>query len=379
MTVLEPTGMPKSGAGGSPSSSMTTSWWQYARRLDEVSGDRDNNFNLLRVIAAVLVLFSHSFTLVSGNSSNEPLRQSLDTTWGAIAVDVFFITSGFLITASLVNRNDIVSFSIARIRRIYPALIAAMTVTVFGIGLALTTMDRTDYLLSRQTYRYWFFNSTLVGGVEGQLPGVFGSNPFGPLVNGSLWTLPYEVKAYALMAFVWLASRAVGRRRENTFFVPSVVLLGAVGLLCNMFNSVLPLLNELGTRLYGFFFLGAACFVLRSHITLSTKLFTGIAALVLACTQDPDMFGAFYPPGVAYITFYLAYGPGGRLRQFNQLGDYSYGLYIYAFPVQQSLIALFPSMSTATMVVYSFAVTLGLAVISWHVVEGPSLKGSRRP
>ena len=77
----------------------------------------------------------------------------------------------------------------------------------------------------------------------------------------------------------------------------------------------------------------------------------------------------YYIPFIPYIVFYLAYIPKGRIRKFNTIGDYSYGIYIYAFPVQQSIIALFPYVKVYQMVILSLIVTLFLAYLSWQLVE----------
>lgn len=104
--------------------------------LSEYTNNRDNNFNLIRFIAASLVLYTHSYALVIGTGDAEPLRNSIGMTWGSIAVDVFFVISGFLIASSFFERNNIVAFVWARILRIYPALIVAIIFCVLIINIA---------------------------------------------------------------------------------------------------------------------------------------------------------------------------------------------------------------------------------------------------
>src|SRR5487761_1170379 len=108
-------------------------------KLSEAARGRDNNFNLLRFLAAFAVLISHSFSLATGVSDAEPLRAAYGLTWGDIAVDVFFVTSGFLVTASLLKRRSATAFVWARVLRIFPALWLMLFLTVFGMGLALTS------------------------------------------------------------------------------------------------------------------------------------------------------------------------------------------------------------------------------------------------
>ena len=168
-----------------------------------VSG-RDNNFNLIRFVAATLVLFSHSFALSIGSSDAEPLRASIGMTWGDIAVDIFFITSGFLIANSFLTRSNVLVFLWSRALRIFPALIIAVLFCVFVIGIAFTSLEPKEYLAHDQTQRYLIKNIMLVGGIEYSLPGVFSENPFSHAVNGSLWTMPYEVKMYMLLIVMLL-------------------------------------------------------------------------------------------------------------------------------------------------------------------------------
>jgi len=122
--------------------------------------------------------------------------------WGGIALDVFFITSGFLITSSYFSRNNLFLFVWARILRIYPALIVATLFCVFIVGLTFTTLSVWEYLSSGQTLKFFLKNSTLFFGVEGALPGVFANIPWKTTVNGSLWTLPYEITMYLLLAII---------------------------------------------------------------------------------------------------------------------------------------------------------------------------------
>src|SRR6185437_175290 len=158
-------------------------------KLGDVAHGRNNNFNLLRFCAAFAVLISHSFALAIGSVSAEPMRHTLGLTWAYIAVDVFFLTSGFLVTASLLNRRSAVGFALARALRIFPALWVMLALTVLGVGLAVTSSSAHGYLTARETWRYLIKNAILFRGMVPDLPGVFSSNPYRSVVNASLWTL----------------------------------------------------------------------------------------------------------------------------------------------------------------------------------------------
>ena len=121
-------------------------------RLSVYSDSRDNNFNLIRFVAASLVLFSHSYALIQ---LPEPMVQLIGMSWATIAVNVFFITSGFLVAGSLFARNNLLAFIWARVLRIYPALIVAMIFCVFFIGWYFTTESSVSYFSDPETIKFF--------------------------------------------------------------------------------------------------------------------------------------------------------------------------------------------------------------------------------
>ena len=122
------------------------------------------------------------------------------------------------------------------------------------------------------------------------------------------------------------------------------------------------------------FFSGAAFFLFKDRIALSHVAFSVFAAALLVASFNPHMFFVTYTLTLAYILFYVAYIPSNFIRKYNKLGDYSYGVYIYAFPVQQSIAALVPGISVLSMVIISTAVTLLFAALSWHLLEKRALE-----
>lgn len=126
---------------------------------------RDNNFNLIRLLAALAVMVSHSFALALGGGSFEPFRSSLGMSPGMIAVDVFFATSGFLVTASLLSRRNPIEFIRARGLRIFPGLLVVLALTVFVLGPVFTSLPLSTYFTEWETYRYLVKCLTLITGV----------------------------------------------------------------------------------------------------------------------------------------------------------------------------------------------------------------------
>jgi peptidoglycan/LPS O-acetylase OafA/YrhL len=345
-------------------------------KLSDFTKGRDNNFNLIRIAAAYAVLVTHSFALAIGGENAEPFREALDgMTMGSIAVDLFFVASGFLVTASLLTRQSIIEFVWARALRIFPALFVMLLLSVSALGLFFTTVPWFTYLVDPKLFKYFLKCLTLLGGVAYELPGVFEGNPYKNSVNGSLWTMPHELRMYVMLALLWISLRATRRLRSEAFKV--TVVSGA------LLAAPLVILNHLGVirddshfvHLFFMFFSGAAFFVLKDRIVLSYSVFcVALAALFLAMLYDRDIFYFVYVATIAYILFFVAYIPAGFIRKYNKLGDYSYGVYIYAFPVQQSIAALLPGVSVLSMVIISSAITFLLAVLSWHCLEKHALE-----
>jgi peptidoglycan/LPS O-acetylase OafA/YrhL len=149
--------------------------------------------------------------------------------------------------------------------------------------------------------------------------------------------------------------------------------------LLDYFHTILPI-SYFGSeyvRLISMFFIGVAFYKYQDKIILSSHVFYALLAILLISSWDKSFFFVVYNCTLAYLVFYLAYVPAGIVRKFNQYGDYSYGIYIYAFPVQQSVIALYPSMSFMTFLLVSLAITFFFAYLSWQLVEKNALKLKR--
>ena len=339
-------------------------------KLSSFSQGRNNNFNLIRIVAALAVLVTHSFALVG---DAEPFGQSLGMTMGSIAVDVFFITSGFLVTASLLTRQSIIEFVWARVLRIYPALLILVLFTVFVLGVYFTSLPLSTYFTSGRTYTYLLKCSTLVSlGVPFKLPGVFDNNPYKSAVNGSLWTMPYEVRMYAILAVVWFALRITRTYRLKAFQLIIITYAVLSGIYVLAIPFYFPTVNYL-VKLSFMFFTGSSFYVLKEHIHLSSLFFWFIVIALAFAIGNVRLFYVIYTLSIAYLLFFMAYVPSGYIRNYNRLGDYSYGIYIYAFPVQQSVAALIPGMSVVYMIVISATVSILLAAISWHILERRAL------
>lgn len=213
-------------------------------KLSAYTNSRDNNFNCIRFIAAFLVLLSHSFILPTGKENADPLYAPLGMSFGSIAVDIFFATSGFLVTGSLLARKNILEFVWARVLRIYPALVAAVLFCSLIVGAYFTTLSTPAFFANPDTYKFIYKNISLLLGLKLTLPGVFDNVPYASIVNGSLWTLPWEIKMYIVLAVVGGVVFVIKKRPARFSFASVVTAIAAVSLLFHIANHAFMLVDS---------------------------------------------------------------------------------------------------------------------------------------
>lgn len=329
---------------------------------------RENNLNLLRMLAAVAVVVSHAYPLSLGPGSYEPLTDLFGFSLGSAAVIVFFAVSGFLITKSYdTSGGDIVRYSVARFLRLYPALLVAALLTAFVLGPAYSTLRLSDYLLHRESWTYTPLALSLKY-VSYDLPGVFVDNPFPRAVNGSLWTLYFEVLCY-----FWVAALGiVGILRPKTFWIFAFLFAS----LYYCVRHRLIRLDDHYVELTLPFILGSAAYVYRASIRLSWLVGGALVALAVIVSPSLGAQRVLWTVAIGYTALWFGAARIPLIRSYNRLGDYSYGTYIYAFPVQQAIVAVLPGISPLHMVMLAIPIVIMLAALSWYYVERPAL--SRR-
>ena len=365
-------------------------------RLDHAirQGRAANNFDLLRLVAAGLVMFAHSFALTG---SREPLPSFMYEDWGEIGVVVFFSISGFLIASSWVYDPKPLSFAVKRALRLMPALIVSLLLTALVLGPLVTTVPLDAYLKDPGTKAFVLSNATFQSAYT--LPGVFATTHYPLAVNGSLWTLPLELKAYCLVLVLGLLG-LFGRRRLLMPLVAIFVALltvnsirvaipGADHLVAMLVNIQMPpaLVAQAHAgafqeyvRLFAAFAIGAGLFALARWVPLRWSI---AVVLAVAWTVVTLTVGASISPAMAawvlpYVVLILAYRSTHLVRLPAHLGDYSYGLYIFAFPIQQAISQWLAPTSGWVMFAIATPIVLALAVASWHLVEAPALTLKQR-
>jgi peptidoglycan/LPS O-acetylase OafA/YrhL len=208
--------------------------------------------------------------------------------------------------------------------------------------------------------------------VRYSLPGVFENVPLKNEFNGSLWTMPVEVRMYLYLAAIWVALAVMPALRVKAMRL--VLPISACALLGIVLSAQLTGRAFNGANIRVFMFLyGSSLYLWRERIPIGLWLLVGILAALVLASFDKTAFFVVYAACLAPLVLHLVYVPGGRIRAFNDWGDYSYGVYIYAFPVQQTLAFLFPAMSLAAMMASSAFVSVAIAIVSWKLIEERAL------
>lgn len=324
-----------------------------------------NGFTGLRLGLALAVVVSHAFSVATGVAADEPLLKATGYTLGEHAVNGFFAVSGFLVTMSC-DRRGLRDYAVARALRILPGLVVATLVVSLLVGVAMTRLSTGDYF--RDPGLWSFIRGTLTTfKSNAALPGVFEANPYrSPL--GTVWTLKYEVLCYCGV----LAAALCGLLRRR-WIAPALCLgLGlALGIEVALHGAELPKGVETALRLPMIFAAGAGLYLWRDSLRIALPAMISLAIALFVLARTPA-----YPPllflGSAYGAVWVALGPLAA-KPFDPPADLSYGIYLYGWPVQQILHALWPSPSGLMLLLPALAVTLPVAALSWYAIERPAL------
>ncbi|SPJ23495.1 acyltransferase family protein [Palleronia abyssalis] len=344
----------------------------HGSRLGDRAGDRDNHFDLIRMIAAVAVLISHAWPLSYGRGWAEPMSTILPGfSLGHVAVLVFFAISGFFIAQSFDRTPDPIRFVRARALRLFPALVVMLLAT----HAAAMVLSDSPGAVWAAAPAYLARNLSLVS-LQQTLPGVFTAAPFGPTVNGSLWTLMYEVICYAGLLLAGLAGLFGARSRR-------MAILVGVGLLAIAIPTGVDHPRVLRVLDLGWpFFLGVCLYIWRDRVVLDLRIVIAVFGATMLL-RGTGVFTTLFPAALAYGVMVVGFLPR-RGRAWQKPGDYSYGIYIYAFPIQQLGASLGYTTPMAN-IAFALPLTFVCAILSWHLVERPALSlkrgfgGSRRP
>jgi|FLYM01.1.fsa_nt_gi peptidoglycan/LPS O-acetylase OafA/YrhL len=333
-------------------------------------------FDLLRVALAFAVIFRHCFPITAGNDA----AASSGVLWTATMaiVPIFFILSGFLVTGSAL-RLTLGKFVASRVLRIVPALVVDTVVTIVLIGAIFTTFSLDEYLFNEQTAAYLL---NIFGFIHYYLPGVFENNPIPGVVNGALWTIPPELGCYIVISILIFIKWV--RDWKKTLFMAIALLVGIVA--APLLPESTPyfvkrLASHPGAMLVPAFLIGSVLYLKRHAIPYSPVLFwISVAMIVGSGFVLPEAVFSVMPsatalalPFYAYVTVYLGVTKLPKLPYFSR-GDYSYGIYLYGFPIQQAIVVATGVTNPFTLFALTVLPVTLLATFSWHWVEKPTLR-----
>lgn len=359
--------------------------WQARRSispsLHQVFDPKSNALNTWRLVLATGVIFWHSWPLTRRHISFAPAHQLLAYGW----VDGFFAISGFLITWSWFKNPRVRDYFVARGLRILPGFWVCLIITAFIIAPTAVAIQRgpaAKLLLSRAPIAYVLENSAVVirkQGIDGTPRGV----PWQGFWNGSLWTLSFEVLCYVAIAVLGV----VGLLRRR-WLIPTALVLALFwsARLPQLSGSIdeppntqphidvataVPIMESVTARFAIMFLAGALIYQFRNVIPARWSLVALSVVIVLAASVLPDYrLVAAIPLAYAIIT-------SGALihnKRFSLRTDLSYGMYVYAFPIQQVLIICgLGILNPIFFAIIAVLATLPLAALSWFLVEKRAL------
>jgi len=328
--------------------------------------NRPSGFDYMRLVLSTGVIAQHTLNVVYGERAAVSLLRSPAGIPFVMILPMFFALSGFLVAGSLERNRSLISFIGLRAIRLLPALSFETTLSALVLGPLFTTVSLKAYF-SDPEFSAYFLN--IIGWIHYTLPGVFLVNPTPDTVNVQLWTIPVELKCYVALAILAFVG-AIGRRSVTAWIVVAMQLF-LVLLLIRRPSPDHPALAP-SLVLIGCFLAGVCLYRLRASIPLTLPLGATAIALCVGLLVIPRGYWLL-PLPAAYATVFLgALNP--RRNRILLSGDYSYGLFLYGFPIQQAVAAQSWCHDWQTNLAVAYPIAFLLAFVSWWLVERPAMR-----
>lgn len=332
---------------------------QNSVSLKKFESTRSNNLNLVKFIAALFVIISHAYPLCKGAEYNDILsdlsRNSI--AFGSLAVAIFFMSSGFFVTKSLLKSKDSKKYLHNRFIRIFPPLWFTLLVCILVCGLFFSTYNLGKYFLSINFLKYCL-NFILIP--IHNLPGVFMNNIYPGVVNGPLWTLPIEFVCYLVLLLAYKLNLV---NKKSYKYVALLVIVAFVGI------NLIPLSIKGYIQPCFLFFWGSFYWIYRDKITMKNTYFLiSLVAFGLLIVLGYGHVASFL--FVPYLTLYIAFCLPQCNNRLASLGNLSYDIYLCGWPIQQMIISLFGgSMLVGMNILISIPLSILVGYITYSLVE----------
>ncbi|KVE34291.1 hypothetical protein WS68_09880 [Burkholderia sp. TSV86] len=319
-------------------------------------------------------MFGHSFWLQPAAGRTEPILKYTGLEYsGSLAVYTFFLLSGVLVSASFDRQQSVARFIILRLVRIYPALIVCSFLTAYLIYPIVSHVGFMQAITASDTWRYFSTNALQLFSAQGTLPGLFEAAPLKSAVNASLWTLSMELKCYMLVLVAGVIGCFKSKLRLIVFC--TLTLTAFAYLVANGASS--PFFSSLTNKPTGysfyappFFVLGMLLYTFRDYIRLSWPITIAMIFGYLVTRTSSYSVPLFY---VAFVYILLWISITRILHYLAPRNDYSYGIYLWAFPIQQIIASQNPELDNFFSLMISIPATLLLAIASWYLIEKPAI------
>lgn len=333
-----------------------------------------NNFTVLRLFAASLVIVGHAFDL---QRQSDFARHWTGYSLGEIAVAAFFSISGYLVFNSIVRRPDVIRYARSRALRILPGLWVMLIVTWLA-GALWSFLPPAEYFRDPTGWKYIGFNALTIP-VWHYLPRVFEGNPFGPVVNGSLWTMRYEVLCYAGLGLLCAAGVLATPQRRRLIILCALIASAAwfIGLAIFGKPASGPLVWAYRLNQLGFAFLVGMA-IAEFKISVRAWHVATATCAVIVLHKTFLIWPALCLLSAAFV-FWFAFLDAPALRRLRETPDISFGVYIYAFPIQQAVIFSIGVMPPLLHAAIAVLLTIIPAALSWYFVEKPALRWKSQP